>query len=238
MEVSLHALGDEALLVQFEKKIDPVINQQVVLLGEYLEHSFSNEVKYVVPAYNSLTVAFDSTKISAGALEQVIIEGLHSAERFEFAERLLYIPVCYDKSFATDLDEVCRQTGLTSTEVVRLHSSNLYTTYMIGFLSGFPYLGQLPKELTTERKSTPAVRVPEGAVAIAGSQTGIYPQESPGGWQVIGRTPLPLVYAFDEHSFLFHQGDRIQFYSISKSKFDSIRKSLAKGDFDWESIYG
>lgn len=237
MQVSLHALGDEAILVQFENKIDPEINEHVIRLGVHVERVFEDAVKYVVPAYCSLTIVYDKAKTDPTSLEKEVIKGLDITDEEGFSKRTLFVPVCYDKKFATDLEEICNQTKLTSTEVVRMHSSHMYRTYMIGFLPGFPYLGQLPEELICERKSIPEMKVPTGAVAIAGKQTGIYPSESPGGWQVIGRTPLPLVNALDDNPFLFHQGDRVQFYSISISQFNNIQKSLTKGEFDWETVY-
>lgn len=238
MEASLHPMGDEAVLIQFEQKIDAQINDKVNRLGEFLEHKLVDRIQYVVPAYCSLTVVFDKSIIDFDTLEQEIVLALDSIVEEDYPGRLLYIPVCYDKSFASDLEEVCRQTNLTSTEVVRMHCEQQYRIYMIGFLPGFPYLGQLPEELICERKSIPELKVPAGAVAIAGRQTGIYPNESPGGWHVIGRTPLPLLDLKSEHPFLFHQGDRVQFYSVSKSNFNSMQQSILSGTFDWQSVYG
>lgn len=238
MEVSLHPMGDEAVLVQFEQKIDAEINDKVNRLGEYLEQKLVDEIRYIVPAYCSLTISFDKSMIDFDTLEKEIVLALDSTVNEDYPGRLLYIPVCYDKGFASDLDKVCKQTNLTATEVVRMHCDQQYRIYMIGFLPGFPYLGQLPDELRCERKSIPDLKVPAGAVAIAGRQTGIYPNESPGGWQIIGRTPLPLVITENEHPFLFHQGDKVQFYSISKSKFSSIRNSISTGEFDWQTVYG
>jgi inhibitor of KinA len=239
MSVTFHLLGDEAMVVQFEQKIDPKINRQVVQLCDYVEQELHKVVRYVIPAYNSLTIVFDKSKIQISTIEDFVKTKLkpHQQQK-KIPERKLYIPVCYDKSFATDLEEVCRQTQLSTTEVIRMHSSSIYRTYMIGFLPGFPYFGKLHRALSCERKSKPEMKMPVGAVGIAGLQTGIYPQSSPGGWQVIGRTPLPIIGISEAKPFLFQQGDEVQFYSIAKSQFRTMHKSVTAKTFNWDSIYG
>ena len=151
--------------------------------------------------------------------------------------RKLYIPVCYDRMFGFDMDEVIHQTNLSAAEIVKIHTSITFSTYMIGFLPGFPYLGKLPAEMECTRKATPRLEVPKGAVGLAVLQTGIYPKNSPGGWQIIGQTPVDLVGKDSEHSYLFESGDEVCFYSISKKKYQDIIEEQEKGLFKWSNIY-
>jgi inhibitor of KinA len=137
------------------------------------------------------------------------------------------IPVCYGGAFGPDLEDVARHNGLTPEEVVRIHSGTEYFTYMLGFLPGFPYLGGMSERIATPRKQTPRLRVPAGSVGIAGSQTGIYPLESPGGWQLIGRTPLALFRPEDDPPVLVKPGDRVRFHPISEREFRRLEAEQA-----------
>jgi inhibitor of KinA len=138
--------------------------------------------------------------------------------------RSLEIPVCYDAEFALDLARIAEQTTLDPSEVIALHLSAKYTTACIGFMPGFPFLAGLPKELHSPRLATPRTRVPAGSVAIAGAQSGVYPLESPGGWNVIGRTPIRLFDANANPPALLRPGDRVRFRAITRDEFDGLLK--------------
>ncbi len=237
MNVKFQTLGDEALLINFEQKIDEQINGQVHLLTQGLEEKRIAGVKYLTPAYCSLVIAFDKKQISFEQLVKQAESVLSGADGSNYPPRKLYIPVCYDRLFALDMQEVVSQTKLTASEIVKAHTAHPFKTYMIGFLPGFPYLGKLPKELECVRKANPRLKIPKGAVGLAGLQTGIYPQESPGGWQIIGNTPVDLVGQDGNNSFLFKVGDEISFYSISKSKYESILEGQKNGSFNWKNVY-
>jgi inhibitor of KinA len=133
--------------------------------------------------------------------------------------REIQVPVCYSGRFAPDMQLLCKQKGLSTEEVVHLHCSRIYRVYMLGFLPGFTYMGKVDERIAIERKERPRSEVPAGSVGIAGVQTGIYPMDSPGGWQIIGRTPLQLFTKQSEHPVLFAPGDRVKFYSISENEF-------------------
>ena len=238
MQISFHTLGDEAMLINFEQKIEEHINDKVHVLNNEIELAQHPAIRYTVPGYCSITIAFNKDQISYKALTQFVLKFTKTNMKDKVATRTLYIPVCYDRTFALDLNEVCQQTNLSASEVIHLHTSTALRTYMIGFLPGFPYLGKLPEEMFCARKDNPRLKVPQGAVAIAGLQAGIYPKVSPGGWQIIGKTPINLISNKFSQPFLIQPGDIVRFYSISKNMFNSILKEQEQGLFCWENIYG
>jgi KipI family sensor histidine kinase inhibitor len=237
MKVRFQPLGDEALLINFDQKIDEAINKQVHTLAGVIEEKKLKGLKYVTPAYCSLVLAFDKNQLSYDELVQQTGSLLKRKKLPKLSSRKLYIPVCYDRKFALDMDEVIRQTNLSASEIVKKHTSQIFKTYMMGFLPGFPYLGKLPSELECVRKATPRLEVLQGAVGLAGLQTGIYPKASPGGWQIIGRTPVKLVCLNADQPYLFEAGDQVSFYSISKKKYQTISKDQKNGHFNWANVY-
>jgi len=237
MAISFHTFGDGAMLINFEQKIEQEINNQVHLLATRIESANFSFVNYITPAYCSITIAFDKSQINFTDLKEQI-NGIESEiNSLDIIPRKLYIPVCYDRSFALDLEDIMKQTGLSASEIIEKHTSILFRVYMIGFLPGFPYLGTLPVEMECSRKAVPRLEVPGGAVGLAGLQTGIYPKGSPGGWQIIGNTPINLIGANKINPFLFQAGDEVQFYSISKSKHKSIIEAQKEGKFNWANVY-
>ncbi len=194
---------------------------------------FSNSfegMKDVIMAYSSLTVFYDPLLVKrkyaghASAYEFVKAKLQEAWQQAEVKEEptgnVLYIPVCYDDSYGTDLDFLSEEKGLSKPEIVRLHTLKMYRVYMIGFLPGFSYMGEVDEQLATPRKSKP-VPVAAGSVGIAGSQTGIYPLHSPGGWQIIGRTPVKQFDPFAQPPVKLKTGDRVKFYSITKHEFEN-----------------
>lgn len=212
------ACGDAGLLVEFGAGIDPSVHLRVMHAFRALKAKNIGGVLDLVPAYASLLVQIDPWRISFERLRMEIDEVLEDAagaENEHGAEgRIVDIPVCYGAEDGPDLEEVCRYHDLSAEEVVALHTAPLYTVYMIGFTPGFPYLGGLDPRLITPRRTTPRKRVPAGSVGIADRQTGIYSIDSPGGWQLIGRTPLRLFDPMGERPFLLEPGDRIRFVPI------------------------
>lgn len=220
-------LGDSALTIDFGNVIDKELNKWVIQLF----HAFSRQplpgMIEAVPAYSSLTIYFDLFTLRRAAPESLAFEQIRTAveERlaaFEPSEvskgRVITIPVCYHPDFAPDLAGLAAARGLPVEEVIRLHTGGGYQVYMLGFLPGFSYLGDVDERISMQRKQQP-VPVAAGSVGIAGRQTGIYPLASPGGWQIIGRTPLRMFDPGSESPTLLRQGDRVQFTSISKNEF-------------------
>jgi inhibitor of KinA len=217
-------LGDQAMLVSYPATISFNTHQQVLGLQSGIERRQIEGVTFLQPAYCSLTIGFDPTLVSYYQLKQIVRERCHEkVDPKEIKGRLISIPVCYEEPYALDLKEISDQTGLKRKEIIDLHTGNHYQVFMLGFLPGFPYLGVLPEILHLPRKKTPRLKIPEGAVGIAGLQTGIYPASSPGGWNILGSTPLAVFDASSEDPFLLRAGDQVKFKAIGIEEYQRIR---------------
>lgn len=220
--IDLTPLGDSALLVRFEQRIDAEVNAQVLALHNAFDSDTVPGITFLVPAYCSLTVGFDPLVIDRHGLCRQI-EAIAQAVEPAAAGgtgRTVAIPVCYDEECGPDLPNVAAQTGLSVEEIVALHASPTYRVFMLGFLPGFAYLGTTPEPLNCSRKATARLTVPARSVAIAGRQTAIYPSSAPGGWQVIGRTHLRPFDPCRDEAFLFRAGDAVTFHAISHQEFE------------------
>ena len=226
-------------MINFEQKIDPDINAQVLGLKAAIEQANIPGIRFIIPAYCSLTIGYEPGVLRYEALVKKI-QGLEAKELFKkrlFQSRQLKIPVCYETPYALDFKELSKETGLSKTKIIRLHTSATFKVYMLGFLPGFVFMGKLPDALQCRRKTNPRLKVPAGSVGLAGQQTGIYPAETPGGWQIIGRTPLKLFDPIGEDPFLFRAGDTVQFYSISTNIFLEIAAQIANNTFKMDLLY-
>lgn len=225
-------LGTDALTVDFGNRIDEALNHHVLCLFRRLQGA-APFIRDVIPAYGSLTVCFDpAVPVRGGqpvarAVEVLIETALKDPSPGPAPPpRRLRIPVCYAERFAPDLADLAAQQALSIGEVIRFHTAPVYRVYMIGFLPGFAYMGKVQGRLATPRRSRPRARVPAGAVGIAGEQTGIYPLASPGGWNLIGQTPVSLFEAATAN-VLLQPGDEVSFYSISENEFENYPGGLA-----------
>ena len=223
--------GDSALLVNFEQRIDEDINQRVIGLQKILESQ--EGVTFTIPAYCSLTIGFDAAIINAAQLTEFIQHQEQTSSGTQTGTTYM-VPVCYEGDFAPDMQEVCELTGLAKEEIIRLHSSTAYRVFMLGFIAGFAYLGKLPEALQCPRKQTPRKVVPQGAVGLAGFQTGIYPADAPGGWQLIGQTPLKTFQPHEKIPVKLQPGDKVQFRAVTEAEYESIRDSVQFGTYEWE----
>ena len=175
------------------------------------------------PGYCSLLVKFDALKWRHEGIEKKLRECLQQLPEVQLPEpRLLEIPVCYGEEFGPDLRDVAATHGITSEQVIQMHTSVAYQVYFLGFVPGFAYLGEVPPALVTPRHATPRRKVPAGSVGIAGNQTGVYPCETPGGWRLLGRTPLEMFRPAQDGLSLLAIGDRVRFKEISREKFDAM----------------
>jgi len=205
-------LGDAALLVQFGDEIDPAINQRVHRLASHITASSLAGVIETVPAYATLLVHYDPLILAYTDIEKWVRAKLDQVEdEKQVKPRQIGVPVRYGGEYGIDLKFVADYHQLRVEDVIRIHSEKTYTVYMMGFTPGFPYMGKLDDAIATPRLETPRPHVPAGTVAIAGSQTGIYPIDSPGGWRLIGRTSLRLFDPESDPPFLFSPGDQIRF---------------------------
>lgn len=238
--MTLAPMGDSAVVVTFGTVVDEITLLRVRALTAALSREKSPVIVDVVPAYTTVTVFYEIApagalpeppyericRIVKAALAQIedrwpdlLRENLEGAQ--SSAELIVEIPVCYGGEFGPDLEEVARHCGMSPDEVVQIHSGGTYDVHAIGFTPGFPYLGGLPQSLHTPRRTTPRITVEAGSVGIGGTQTGIYPLKSPGGWQLIGRTPRQLFDLRQDPPSLLRVGDRVKFVRMAERDFAS-----------------
>lgn len=209
-------MGDRGLLVELGDGISRQINQKVrALFIEIAGHEVRG-IKELVPAYRSLMVVYDPLVVSLSSLKSQIIGIWHTVDEAQLpSPRIVEIPVVYGDEFGPDLEWVASYHKMAPEEVIRLHTQPTYQVYMIGFMPGYPYMGEVVEPLVTPRRETPRTHVMQGSVGIAQKQTGIYPVTSPGGWQIIGRTPIRLFDPQKNPPSFLEMGDRVKFYTIS-----------------------
>ncbi|MEQ1878804.1 MAG: 5-oxoprolinase subunit PxpB [Bdellovibrionia bacterium] len=225
--MKLKQASDRAILLDFssEQLASPdALAARVRAWFHCLQNSHDLGLTSVQPAYSTILVKYDPLTFDPDSLcekLQSLSKKIISQNTVPLA-REVRVPVCYEAPYAPDLETVARSTGLSPSEIIKRHSSAVYSVYFLGFMPGFAYLGGLPPELSTPRLSTPRRLVPKGSVGIAGSQTGVYPVESPGGWQIIGRTPANLFDATRENPALLGIGDRVHFEAITSDEFERL----------------
>lgn len=214
--------GEKAVLIQFEQQVDPLIHQKVVIALQAIKKAQLPFITSLIPSYCSIVATFN-TNTTTKTILAALTTCLEKNESIDSTPtKIVTIPVCYHPQFGIDLGEVAQHTQLTSEEIIQKHTANTYLVYMLGFTPGFPYLGGMDSKLTTPRKQTPRLKVPKGAVGIANNQTGIYPNESPGGWQIIGATPLSLFTP--NETPLLTIGDSVRFQEISIEEYNNFHK--------------
>lgn len=233
-DVNILKAGDRGIVVDFGDLIDPAVNARVHRLARAIAQALPELAREIVPTYRSLMVCFNPLQTSRQSLEARIRELLQGmAETASQAEQatVVEIPVCYGGEYGPDLPHVAEHNGLGVDEVIAVHTSKPYLVYMLGFTPGFPYLGGMSERIATPRLAQPRVAIPAGSVGIAGSQTGVYPIESPGGWQLIGRTPLRVFNPLAANPFLFAAGDYLRFCAIDAPRFQAIQRELEQGRY-------
>lgn len=233
MNAIISPLGDSAIRIEFGKKIEDGIHQKIKMLAKQVEdHPFVGFIECVL-GYTSLTIFYNSFTVwctykkdredSPFEIVKSLIE-----DRLQVCEgedstnlRTIDIPVCYGGEFGPDLEEVAKYHDMTTSEVIDIHTSGQYLVYMIGFCPGFPFLGGMSDRIAMPRRNTPRLSIPKGSVGIAGMQTGVYPISTPGGWQLIGRTPLQLFLPGKNPPSLLQAGDRVKFHAISLEEYNA-----------------
>jgi inhibitor of KinA len=221
--VRIAAAGDAALLVEFAQTIDARINSRAIALAERLRRRCGTAVRDAVVGYATLTVYFDPLVVDGAWMEEEIrdsaaaVEDLHAAPGVE-----IDVPVCYGGEFGPDLADVAAFGACTEEDVISVHVATTYRVYMVGFVPGFAYLAAVDRRIAAPRRATPRDAVPAGSVAIAGSQTGIYPSVTPGGWNIIGRTPLKPYDPERANPFLLQPGDTVKFRAVSPDEYQRL----------------
>jgi inhibitor of KinA len=232
------SVGDSTLVVRVREQFDDEPEQtlnEVLRVFQLLQRAAIPGVIELAPAYTSVAVFFDPIEIakSNGAsndvfgwlvsrVRGVVDRGANRGRRVKSKSRSIEIPVCYDSEFAADIDDVARHTQLSATKIVDLHTATEYRVACIGFVPGFTFLAGLPKNLATPRRDVPRKEIPPGSVGIGGAQTGIYPLRSPGGWNLVGRTPLKLFDSSKNPPTLLQPGDRVRFRAITREEFAAL----------------
>ena len=233
---SIFPLGDQALSFEIEGDVvDVSTHSLLVSMKCWIDENPFEGLKDTVLGYRSLTVVFDLFKLASrhsllNASEfakQKVLDAYAFASNLDAVHesRRVKIPVCYDRDFGPDLANIAALKNISPEDIIRLHTSGVYNVYLVGFLPGFPYLGFVNPQLEVPRLASPRPNVPKGSVGIAGKQTGIYPLDSPGGWQIIGRTPTKIFDPLKSPPVIAEVGDTVSFYPISKEEFYHLENS-------------
>ncbi|HEX3025214.1 MAG TPA: 5-oxoprolinase subunit PxpB [Chitinophagaceae bacterium] len=226
-------LGDHALTIILSDIIDESINQKIIALFYHLQKQTLHFIKDIIPAYSSITIIYNVIAVrkkhsSAYLFIKSEIENVITNCDWNInpSTKKIEIPVCYDVSLGIDLEEMSHQKNIPVDEIIQLHCNKIYKVYMIGFLPGFAYMGSVDEKIITPRKKQPRIKVHAGSVGIAGEQTGIYPFDSPGGWNIVGQTPFKLFDATRETPVFLQAGDEIKFVPINLNEFKKLKEFL------------
>ncbi|MDE0584281.1 5-oxoprolinase subunit PxpB [Planococcus sp. A6] len=228
MEFTFSPLSEQALVIETGTIINKESEQAVRKLSSLLEKQAPDWLIEVIPAFTTVTVFYDPCRLKQAEAEQELRLLIAKLDEVEApTPRQIEIPVCYGGDFGPDLSFVAEHNGLTEEEVIEIHTSGIYSVHMIGFAPGFPFIGGMSEKIAAPRRKSPRLRIPERTVGIAGMQTGVYPIETPGGWQLIGRTPLRLFVPEQDIPSLLRAGDEIRFTQIDEAEY---REQEAKLD--------
>lgn len=233
-EVRYLVAGDSAVCVEFGNEISPEINKKIRAFKIAVEKSDIPGIVETVPTYRSLLVHYHPEVIGFKALTEKFDKLMGSLSSIPIPPpTVIEIPVLYGGEMGPDIENVAEHNHKTVEEVIKIHTSEEYLIYMIGFIAGFPYLGGMSKEIATPRLKSPRVKIEGGSVGIAGEQTGIYPVASPGGWKLIGRTPLKLYDADREKPVLLEAGQYIKFAAVTEEEYKKIEKEVEDGTYKY-----
>ncbi len=231
--IKIVAAGDSSILIEFGSEINPEINRKITSTVQLIRAQQIEGIVDMIPAFCSLLINYDPRiitydRIQSRMAELVKMDVKASAQK----KKVFEIPVCYGGDFGPDIENIAANAGLSVEEVIKIHSSCDYLIYMLGFLPGFCYLGGLDERIHTPRLANPRVKIPAGSVGIGGSQTGIYPLDSPGGWQLMGLTPVKTYDPDRETPILLEAGDYIRFVPIDREEFDRIKALVDKNEYE------
>nr|WP_298998988.1 5-oxoprolinase subunit PxpB [uncultured Allomuricauda sp.] len=235
--LTIRPFGEKALLIEWPIEVKESILNDILAFVSAFTNKYQREWE-LVPAYNSVTmISLSGAKLDFDTAKARVLEVYEKNTRSVQNERFLWkLPVCYESDFGIDIQKTAKSLDLTKEELIKQHTSYEYIVFGIGFLPGFMYLGGLPKSLQLPRRKTPRLHVEKGSVGLAGKQTGIYPQDSPGGWNIIGNCPVPVFDASHEKPCFVKAGDKIQFQSISKAEYDLRKIEGEIGIYNLEKI--
>ena len=225
MKFEVKPYGIDAVLIGFGDEINEITHIRVKQIYNGVRKCARNGIRAVIPGYCNITVLFEPSLISFNGVVELSKEILENSKDKKESKYKVKVPVCYDKEYALDWKSVCDFTGLEWEEVIQLHYRNEYLVYMLGFVPGFLYLGGLNEKIKVPRKTSPRLKIPKGAVGLADKQTGIYPIETPGGWQLIGSTPVELI---GDGNAIIEMGDYLEFFPITKKEYSLQKKTIER----------
>lgn len=228
-KTEISQISETAALVEFGREISETINKKVRTFCAYLDEKPFHGMMEYVPAFASVSVIYNPLDMNSEAPYEVVKSILDNIiAKLDFSsvdeENIVEIPVCYGGEFGQDIGEVAKINNISVDEVIKIHSEGKYLVYMLGFAPGFPYLGGMSEKIAAPRRETPRTAIPAGSVGIAGMQTGVYPIETPGGWQLIGKTPLKLFDLERKSKSLLKSGDIVKFYPISYEEYVQLKE--------------
>lgn len=228
----LSPIGDSGIRISFGDEISPELHQKLIAFKKNMEAKKFPWMIEIIPSFTTLSIFYRPVDITYKEVCEAIEEILQDEQKLKADDAFIYhIPVCYESPYQLDLEEVARRNHLSMEDVIDIHTKQTYYIYFLGFLPGFAYLGGMDHRIATPRLDEPRLEVPAGSVGIAGEQTGIYPLQSPGGWRIIGRTPVHL---YDRNSVppaLLLPGNYVRFYSISHAEFNEIKQQVIHGTY-------
>lgn len=227
MKPKIMVISDNSIIIEYPPVISQEINSNIRSLAKAVKKSLSQEIVDIIPAYHNIIIGYDCLLVDPKILcdkISALVSGIKESDADE--KEIVEFPVCYESPYGLDIEDVCNIHNISKEELIRKHTAPEYLVYMIGFTPGFPYLGGMDESLATPRKKEPRSKIPAGSVGIAGSQTGVYPIASPGGWQIIGRTPLKLFDPYRDNPVMIEAGQYIKYVSISAEEFEKIESSL------------
>lgn len=230
-------IGDRALSVEFGNEIDEHINARLMGFIKLLSDEKIKGIEEFVPSFRAVLIHYNPAILTydemAGIIESALKKPFHETSH---KKRIVKVPVCYEGEYAPDIEFVAQHAGISVQEVIDIHTAKPYLVYMLGFQPGFPYLGGLDERIHTPRLESPRLKLEAGSVGIGGAQTGLYPMESPGGWRIIGLTPVRCYNPDKAKPIPYRAGDYIQFVSISSDEYERLRDEDLRGDYEFEVI--